>query len=73
VTFAERVDEVRGLERGGGLPGRVVLVQERAAREEADRLRDGGLEEAAELRMCRAVGGQDLTEGEERRNASSNC
>jgi hypothetical protein len=65
VAFAERIDEVRGLERGGGLPGRVVLVQERAAREEADRLRNSRLEEAAKLRMCRTVGGQDLAEGEE--------
>jgi hypothetical protein len=46
-----------------------MLVQERAAREEADRLRYGGLEEAPEWRMRSPVRRQDLAQGEEGRES----
>lgn len=57
VTAAERVDEVWALQRGGGLLWRIAGSKERAARQETDRLRYCRLEEAAELRMCAAMGG----------------
>lgn len=43
----------------------VVGFEERALREQANCLRDGWLEEAAELRMREAVAGESLAEHEE--------
>jgi hypothetical protein len=65
MTFTERVDEVWALKRSGRLLWRSMLVYEGTAREETDRLRYGRLEEAAKLRMRRAVCGQKLAESEE--------
>lgn len=70
VTTTERVDEVRALERSGGLFRRVG-IQEGAARKQANGLRYGGLEQATEMRVCAAVGGQSLAKGEESRQPSA--
>lgn len=53
MATAERIDEVGTLERCGRLLGRIGV--EGPSREKPNRLRDGGLEEAAVLRVCAAV------------------
>lgn len=58
----EGVGDVRGV---GGVVGRWRWGGEGRAREEPDRLRDGGLEEAAVGRVGEAVAGEGLAEGEE--------
>jgi hypothetical protein len=73
VSATEGIDEVRAPQRGGGLFGRIMLVYEGTAREETDRLRHGRLQEAAKLRMRRAVCGQDLAESEESGDCSVWC
>jgi hypothetical protein len=57
MTAAERIDEVRTLERRGRLVGWVVGVEEGTTREQTYGLRYGGLEEAAILRVRAAMGG----------------
>lgn len=44
---------------------------ERAAREKTDRLRYGGLEQAAELGMRRTMCGKNLSQGKECRQSSA--
>ena len=66
VATAERIDQVWALEGRGWLLGRLV-VQKRTARQQADSLRDCGLEKTAELRMRTAMRGQSLAKCEESR------
>jgi hypothetical protein len=49
MTAAERIDKVWTLEGGSGLLGRVVGIEERTARQKANRLRYGGLKESSIL------------------------
>jgi hypothetical protein len=69
VAAGERVDEIWALGRCRRLCWWVLLV-EWTAREETDRLRYGGLEEAAKLGMRRSMCGKNLSEGEECRQSS---
>lgn len=64
MAAAERIDNVWTLEGRRGLLRRVG-TEEGAARQKANGLRHGGLEETTELRMRAAMSGQGLTEGEE--------
>jgi len=64
VAVSEGVDQIWALQRRCRLYWCVLLV-ERPAREETDRLRYGRLEEAAELRMRLSMCRENLPEGEE--------
>jgi hypothetical protein len=71
MAVCKRIDEVWAFERCRRLFWRVLLVCEWAAREETDRLRDSGLEEAAKLGMCQSMRGENLSKGKECRQSSA--
>jgi hypothetical protein len=64
VAAAEGIDEVWTSQRRRGFFWGVIGVEEWAARQKANCLRYGGLEETAERRMRAAMGRKSLAKGE---------